>query len=61
MQLSVFKKPNRSNPFLGITDSDINEANEMNMPPVDDDLDEIDKVDIEASGPAEQNFEWGAD
>lgn len=48
-QLSVLEEPNRPNPFLDITDSDIDEANEMNMPLVDDDLDEIDdEVDIEA-------------
>ena len=33
---------------MDITDSDIDEANEMNIPVVDNNLDEIDEVDIEA-------------
>ena len=40
-QLSVLDEPNRPNPFLAvsITDSDINQANETNIPLIDDDLD----------------------
>ena len=41
-QLSVLEEPNRSNPFLDITDSDIDKANKMNMPLDDDDVDEMD-------------------